>query len=157
MPIEHWDLAAIFNWDPFQYQITKYAMRWRDKGGIADLEKCLHFVQKYIEVEKLRAEGKLTITLLQEALNELKKETREGEESEDQKPCEHVWVHTGLGEACDNCHIHSSDPRVSIDNRPDIYGGKRGGPLGTDEIQRRYEGESYRAMDTPTGEQRGRT
>lgn len=142
MPIEHWDLAAIFNWDPFQYQITKYAMRWRDKGGIADLEKCLHFVQKYIEVEKLRAEGKLTVTLLQEALANLQQEIREEEEFEPVR---------------ESTATAAVDTSALMQNRPDIYGGKRGGPIGTDEIQRRYEGESYRAMDTPTGEQRGRT
>jgi len=46
---EHWDLAIMYHWDPFQYQITKYVMRWKDKGGVNDLEKAAHFLQKYIE------------------------------------------------------------------------------------------------------------
>ena len=46
---EHWDLAIMYNWDPFQYQITKYIMRWKDKNGLEDLQKAAHFLQKYIE------------------------------------------------------------------------------------------------------------
>lgn len=71
MPLEHWDVVAIDNLDYFQGQITKYVMRWRAKGGIKDLEKGLHTLQKYIEVEKLRSEGKLTIRLLMAALAKL--------------------------------------------------------------------------------------
>lgn len=50
--IQHWDYAATHNFDYFQGQITKYVTRWKQKGGIADLEKAQHFLQKYIEVEK---------------------------------------------------------------------------------------------------------
>lgn len=32
--------------------IIKYASRWRDKGGIKDLEKIKHFVDLLIELEK---------------------------------------------------------------------------------------------------------
>ena len=49
---EHWDLAIMYGWDPFQYQITKYVMRWKSKNGIQDLEKAAHFLQKYIEATK---------------------------------------------------------------------------------------------------------
>jgi len=62
--IEHWDIVALWNLDYFQGQITKYVMRWREKGGIADLEKSLHVTQKYIEIEKARAAGTLTVDLL---------------------------------------------------------------------------------------------
>lgn len=52
--LQHWDLARIFQWDPFQYQITKYIMRWRDKHAtfekrLEDLKKARHFLDKYIE------------------------------------------------------------------------------------------------------------
>ena len=30
----------------------KYLTRWRDKGGIADLEKAKHFIELLIELEK---------------------------------------------------------------------------------------------------------
>jgi len=49
---QHWDLAILFDWDPFQYQITKYVMRWKYKNGLQDLEKGLHFYEKYIEAVK---------------------------------------------------------------------------------------------------------
>lgn len=52
--IQHWDFAAAQNFDYFQGQITKYVARWKDKNGIIDLEKALHFLEKYIEVEKVR-------------------------------------------------------------------------------------------------------
>ena len=52
--IQHWDLAVMFMWDPFQYQITKYVMRWKDKHPtfeerLVDLKKARHFLDKYIE------------------------------------------------------------------------------------------------------------
>jgi hypothetical protein len=52
--LEHWDMVVHFKLDYFQGQITKYVMRWRDKGGIADLEKAQHFLEKYKEVETLK-------------------------------------------------------------------------------------------------------
>jgi len=67
LPIEHWDLVALFEWDYFQAQITRYMMRWRNKDGIKDLEKMVHVAQKYLEVEKLRSEGKLTSEILASA------------------------------------------------------------------------------------------
>lgn len=51
---EHWDRAWRLKYDPFQYIITKWVERWRDKGGIEDLEKAQHALEKYIEV--VRAE-----------------------------------------------------------------------------------------------------
>lgn len=55
---QHWDLAIMYQWDPFQYQITKYVMRWKDKHPtpeqkLVDLKKAQHFLEKYIsEYEK---------------------------------------------------------------------------------------------------------
>lgn len=48
--LEHWDLAWLFRWDNFQYAITKYVMRWREKAGLQDLRKAAHCLEKYIEV-----------------------------------------------------------------------------------------------------------
>lgn len=45
---EHWDIAWALGWDFFQYQITKYIWRWKDKGGIQDLRKAQDFLRKYI-------------------------------------------------------------------------------------------------------------
>lgn len=49
---EHWDRAWRLGFDPFQYQITKYVERWKLKDGIPDLEKALHFIEKYIELAR---------------------------------------------------------------------------------------------------------
>lgn len=47
---EHWDRAWRLNYDPFQYIITKWVERWKDKGGLEDLKKAQHALEKYIEV-----------------------------------------------------------------------------------------------------------
>lgn len=48
--IQHWDFVASHNMDYFQGQITKYVTRWKKKGGVKDLEKARHFLDKYIEI-----------------------------------------------------------------------------------------------------------
>lgn len=53
--IEHWDIVWQWGLDYFQGQITKYVMRWRDKGGLQDLEKARHFLDKYIELQRAKA------------------------------------------------------------------------------------------------------
>lgn len=55
--IEHWDISWAAKWDQFQYSITKYVMRWRHKGGLNDLQKARHHLDKYIEV--LEKEGQV--------------------------------------------------------------------------------------------------
>jgi len=47
---EHWDRAWRLNYDCFQYIITKWVERWKEKGGIQDLLKAQHAIEKYIEV-----------------------------------------------------------------------------------------------------------
>lgn len=49
---QHWDMAWDFRLDFFQYQITKYLFRWRDKHGLEDLEKAKHFLDKYLEIAR---------------------------------------------------------------------------------------------------------
>ena len=50
---EHWDRAYRLKYDCFQYIITKWVERWRDKGGIEDLYKVRHAINKYIEVAEM--------------------------------------------------------------------------------------------------------
>jgi hypothetical protein len=52
----------MFQWDYFQGQIIKYLMRWKKKGGVQDLEKARHYLDKYIEVERGR-DGKLAVAV----------------------------------------------------------------------------------------------
>lgn len=59
---EHYKYKAIQPWDfissnniPFlEGSAIKYLTRWRDKGGIEDLKKAQHYVQKAIEVAEAR-------------------------------------------------------------------------------------------------------
>jgi len=53
--MQHWNIVIAHNLDYFQGQITKYVMRWRHKGGLLDLEKAAHFLEKYIELAKQEA------------------------------------------------------------------------------------------------------
>ena len=48
--VEHWDIVWQWRLDYFQGQITKYVMRHREKGGIQDLKKAHHFLEKYMEL-----------------------------------------------------------------------------------------------------------
>ena len=71
---QHWDLVVTYDWDYFEGQITKYLMRWRKKGGIQDLEKARHYLDKYIEVQTLKeARDKI------EKVRDLLKQAIEGE------------------------------------------------------------------------------
>lgn len=62
--IQHWDFAALREYDYFQGQITKYVDRWKNKNGIQDLEKAQHFLEKYIEIEKEKVRTGLIATNL---------------------------------------------------------------------------------------------
>lgn len=53
-PIEYIHANSI----PFlEGNVIKYVTRWRDKNGIADLEKAKHYIELLIELE-MRLEGK---------------------------------------------------------------------------------------------------
>lgn len=52
--IQPWDFIASNDLDFFQGNIIKYVVRWREKGGIEDLRKAQHYLEKYIEVEEGR-------------------------------------------------------------------------------------------------------
>ena len=49
-PYQHWDLVWDAHMGYFPGQITKYTARWRLKNGLQDLQKALHFAQKYSEL-----------------------------------------------------------------------------------------------------------
>jgi hypothetical protein len=53
--IQPWDYIAANCLDWFTGEIVKYITRWRDKGGVKDLEKARHVLDKYIETEKEKA------------------------------------------------------------------------------------------------------
>lgn len=61
-PIQHWDYVAANDLDYFQGQITKYVTRWKKKGGVLDLKKAKHFLDKYIELSEKAEELKAKLT-----------------------------------------------------------------------------------------------
>lgn len=50
--IQPWDYIASNNLGYLEGNIVKYVSRWKDKGGVQDLEKAMHYLQKLIEVNK---------------------------------------------------------------------------------------------------------
>jgi len=53
--IEPWDYVAANGLGFFEGNAIKYLTRWRDKGGIEDLKKAQHYIQKLIEIERAKA------------------------------------------------------------------------------------------------------
>jgi hypothetical protein len=49
--IQPWDYVAANGIGFFEGNAIKYLTRWRDKGGIEDLRKAQHYVEKLIELE----------------------------------------------------------------------------------------------------------
>ena len=48
--LQHWDIAWQLDFDQFQYCITKYVFRHKQKKGLEDLKKARHHLDKYIEL-----------------------------------------------------------------------------------------------------------
>ena len=46
---QHWDLAIVVQLQYLEGCATKYLSRWRQKNGLQDLEKALHYHEKLIE------------------------------------------------------------------------------------------------------------
>lgn len=53
-PIQPWDYIAANNIPFLEGNAIKYLSRWRDKNGLEDVKKALHYVQKLIEVEEAK-------------------------------------------------------------------------------------------------------
>lgn len=49
--IQPWDFIAANNIGFLEGNAIKYLSRWRDKGGIEDIKKAIHYCEKLIEVE----------------------------------------------------------------------------------------------------------
>ena len=58
---DHLEYCNVRNFDPYQYIITKWVERWRKKGGLEDLYKARHALERYIqfaEIEEANLQGK---------------------------------------------------------------------------------------------------
>lgn len=50
LAIQPWDYIAANNLGYFEGAAIKYLSRWKDKGGVEDLRKAIHFIEKLIEI-----------------------------------------------------------------------------------------------------------
>lgn len=53
--IQPWDFIAANDLGYFEGNIVKYVSRWRDKGGMVDLKKAKHYLDKLIELKENEA------------------------------------------------------------------------------------------------------
>lgn len=51
-----WDIWAEYGMNAFEGAVLKYLLRWRDKGGVEDLKKARHTLDKLIEVEEAKGD-----------------------------------------------------------------------------------------------------
>ena len=49
--IQPWDYIIANNLGYLEGNIVKYVSRWRDKGGVEDLRKAKHYLEKLIELQ----------------------------------------------------------------------------------------------------------
>lgn len=54
--MQPWDYIVANNLGYLEGRIITYITRYREKGGILDLKKAQHFLQKLMEVETCRAD-----------------------------------------------------------------------------------------------------
>lgn len=52
--IEPWDYVAANELCFFTGNAVKYLTRWRSKGGVTDLKKAKHYIDKLIEIEQAK-------------------------------------------------------------------------------------------------------
>lgn len=52
---QHWDLVAHCNMSYFPAQISRYAGRSRKKNGLQDIEKAIHYCEKFVELHGIGA------------------------------------------------------------------------------------------------------
>jgi hypothetical protein len=50
--LQHWDVVRMFRLDYLIGTATKYLFRWQHKGGVQDLKKAMHYIEKRIEQEE---------------------------------------------------------------------------------------------------------
>ncbi len=51
LPIQPWDYIDANDIPYLEGCAIKYITRWRSKGGVDDLRKAIHFIEKRIELE----------------------------------------------------------------------------------------------------------
>jgi hypothetical protein len=58
LPIEPWDYIVANDLGYLEGNIVKYISRYKNKNGLQDLQKALHYLEKLIEVEQEKGNTK---------------------------------------------------------------------------------------------------
>lgn len=66
--IQPWDFITENNIPYLEGNIVRYLARWRDKGGIDDLRKAQHYLQKVVENEERRLQEEILKELTAEPI-----------------------------------------------------------------------------------------
>jgi hypothetical protein len=59
MAIEPWDYVVANNLGYLEGNVIKYVTRYKQKGGLQDLQKAQHYIEKLMEVERERLRSPL--------------------------------------------------------------------------------------------------
>jgi len=54
--IQPWDVVLAWDLGYLEGTALKYIARWQDKGGINDIKKAIHFLEKLVETEEAKNE-----------------------------------------------------------------------------------------------------
>ena len=60
--LQPWDVVLAWNLGYLEGTALKYIARWKDKNGVQDIKKAIHFLEKLIEVEAAKGEPHLDLT-----------------------------------------------------------------------------------------------
>jgi len=52
-----WDVVIKWNLGYLEGTALKYIARWRDKNGVEDIKKAIHFLEKLVETEEEKQNG----------------------------------------------------------------------------------------------------
>lgn len=52
--LQPWDVVLKWELGYLEGTALKYIARWKDKGGVEDIKKAIHFLQKLVEVEEAK-------------------------------------------------------------------------------------------------------
>jgi Protein of unknwon function (DUF3310) len=52
--LQPWDVVLAWKLGYLEGTALKYIARWRDKNGIEDIKKAIHFLEKLVETEEAR-------------------------------------------------------------------------------------------------------
>jgi hypothetical protein len=57
LAIQPWEIIDALSLDFYDGNALKYLLRWRDKGGVQDLKKAIHYIEHQIEKQEKKNVG----------------------------------------------------------------------------------------------------